>query len=93
MVTKNESNLSPRPSSHDLYKLPDGTYKVASFKLKTPHVLPSVEGACEVLEMLGVPDQEIDYALIDMAQKDSNHAQFGVLHGAFIFSEKVEMNK
>lgn len=91
MVTKNEVNSSP--SSHDLYKLPDGTYKVSSFKLRTPHVLPTVEGACEVLEMLGVPDQEIDYALIDMAQKDSNHAQFGVLHGAFIFSERVELSK
>lgn len=91
MQTKNDSNL--QASSHDLYKLPDGTYKVSSFKLRTEHVLPSVEGACEVLEMLGIPDAEIDYALIDMLQKDNNHAQFGVLHGAFIYSEKVELSK
>jgi len=80
---------SPR-MSHDLYKSHDGSYIVASFRLKTPYVLPSIEGASEALAMLGVPEDEIDFALIDMLEKGNTHAQFGVLNGLLIFTDKQE---
>lgn len=79
-----------KKTSHDLYRLSDGRFMVKSFKLQKPYVLPTVEGAAEALTLVGVPEDEIDYALIDMAQKGNNHAHFGILYGAFIFSDKVD---
>ena len=73
--------------SHDLYKSSDGSYIVSSARLKVPYVLPSIEGAAEALTMLGVPDDEIDFALVDMMEKGTVHAQFGVMNGTLLFTD------
>ena len=76
--------------SHDLYKLPNGEYLVISFKLKKPYRFLDVEGAAEALEMIGIPDSQIDQAISDMHVKGDTHAQFGVMQGFFIYSDKEE---
>jgi hypothetical protein len=76
--------------SHDLYKLPNGEYLVLSFKLKKPYRFLDVEGAAEALEMIGIPDEQIDQAIADMHVKGDTHAQFGVMQGFFIYSDKEE---
>lgn len=76
--------------SHDLYVLKDGQYMVKSFKLSKPYVLPTIEGAAEVLEMIGVLDDEIDFTLITMRQNSHNHAQFGI-RGYLTFTDYTEV--
>ncbi len=76
--------------SHDLYQLPNGEYLVTSFKLKTPYRFLDVEGAAEALEMIGIPDSQIDQAIADMQINKHTHAQFGVMQGFFIYSDKEE---
>jgi len=76
--------------SHDLYKLPNGEYLVVSFKLKKPYRFLDIESAAEALEIIGIPDEQIDQAIADMQIQQHTHAQFGVLRGFFIFSDREE---
>jgi hypothetical protein len=53
---------------------------------------PSIEEAATQLESLGVPDEEIDIALIEMVGNEHNMAQFGALEGRFIFSSREDIS-
>ena len=76
--------------SHELYRLPAGQYKVKSFKLEKELVFSNIEAAAETLESVGVLSDEIDIAIVTMFTQQHNHANFGILNGTFIFSDKVE---
>ena len=76
--------------SHDLYAMKDGTFLVKSFKSPITALCRTPEEAADTLLALGVLDDEIDVAIMDMAKHSSNHAQFGILKGAFIYSDVVE---
>lgn len=86
----NGQKVSERSASHDLYKLSGGKYMVKSFRLSKPYILPDLDGACQALLEVGIPDDEIDFAVMDMIAKDHNHCQFGVNKGSFIFSDVVD---
>jgi hypothetical protein len=68
----------------DLYRLDKERWVVA--KNSDEILFPKIEGACNHLMELGVLDDEIDYALADMASFNHCHAQFGI-NGFFIFSD------
>ena len=73
--------------SHNLYKLADGRYLVCSYKLQKPYVFPDLDSAAEGLILVGVQDDEIDFAVADMTIKNTTRANFGVLNGGFLFSD------
>jgi acyl-coenzyme A thioesterase PaaI-like protein len=70
----------------------DGSWVVKTFQhnSESQHSFKTIEGAAEYMHnILGVPEDDIDVALIDMASNHNNLAEFGTLNGGFIFSKKV----
>lgn len=55
-------------------------------KVDDYELFDSIEEASDYLIDLGVKDDEIDFALIDMTGQEHNRAQFG-MNGYFIFSD------
>jgi len=74
----------------NLYKVSKVNWAVQSEHNEELQNFPTIEKAAEYLETLGVPSDEIDFALIDMMGNDNTRAQFGVLEGRFIFSDKAK---
>lgn len=74
--------------SINLYKVSPKLYAVTNNE-ETNQFL-SVEGAADYLESIGVPDEAIDTALIEMTQNDHCRANFG-MHGGFVFSDGTRL--
>ena len=58
-----------------------------------PQVFENVDDAAMYLEDLGVPDEEVDAALIDMADKSTTRANFGVKNDSFIYSDNTRYHE
>lgn len=78
-------------SSIDLYKMPANAWAVRDQEGEVQKFV-SIERAATFLESVGVMDEEIDYAIIDMEANANSHAQFGLIEGRFIFSDKEKLN-
>ena len=77
--------------STNLYKISANSWVVKGKKEKLV-AFDTIEQASDHLESIGIPDEEIDLALIEMAARNHSRAEFGALEGRFIFSdvEKVD---
>jgi hypothetical protein len=79
--------------STDLYRVSKACWAVKSHNLPELVAFDTIEKAASFLEeQLGIPADEVDLAIMDMAGNGHTHAQFGVLEGRFIFSddERIE---
>lgn len=75
--------------STDLYKVTNLCYIVKSNKLTELCMFSTIDQAADFLEKeLGIPGDEVDIAIVDMAVQGNTHAQFGVLEGRFMYSDK-----
>jgi hypothetical protein len=70
----------------DLYRASAVSWLVKSQETEL-HSFPTIEKAADFLESLGIRDEEIDYALIDMKAKSNTHAHFEIMQGIFIKSD------
>jgi len=77
----------------NLFKVSEVCWVVTSSKTSEAQVFKTVETATEYLESIGIPDEEIDYALIDMLVNNNTRANFGVTRGGFIFSDKLRFSE
>jgi hypothetical protein len=75
----------------NLYKVSKVCWAVTSDNRDT-QVFKNIEDASVFLENMGVKDEEIDLALVDMLANESTRANFGV-EGKFIFSDKARLNE
>lgn len=69
----------------DLYRLSNAQSKWAVLVKKDVVAFETIEQASDYMVSIGIVDDEIDEALIDMVGNDHTHAQFGT-NGYFIFS-------
>jgi hypothetical protein len=75
----------------NLYKVSKVCWAVTSARTAEPMVFQTVEQAANYLESIGVEDESIDLALVDMEAKGNVRANFG-MHGTFIFSDGARLN-
>lgn len=75
----------------NLYKVSAVCWAVTSPKDDEPRVFRNIDDAGEYLIEIGVDDDHIDLALVDMLAKGSTRANFGV-NGTFIYSDNARMN-
>lgn len=73
----------------NLYKIRSGWAIKAGNETE---VYSSIEDAADVMVTLGVIDDEIDAALIQMSGLGHTRANFGV-NGSFIFSDKGQLDE
>lgn len=69
----------------DLYRLSKVSWAVSDDK-KNTEVFTTIETASQYMVQLGVNDDEIDVALIEMAARGHTRANFGI-NGNFTFSD------
>ena len=75
----------------NLYKVSKVCWAVVSDKDEEPLVFPTVDAAAEHLLSIGVEDDHIDLALVDMLAKGTTRANFGI-NGTFMFSDNTRLN-
>lgn len=75
--------------SYNLYKVSKVNWAVKTHKDEEIHSFENIEAAATYLESIGVPTDEIDFALIDMLAKGTTRAQFGIDKGLFLFSDNA----
>jgi len=69
----------------DLYKMSMDKW-VVDHHSDMPHLFENADKASDYLMVLGVQDEHIDYALVEMAVKGTTRANFGI-NGTFTFSD------
>lgn len=84
---KRPSNKENDKMNTSLYKISQASWIVTSDVNKEPAKFTDVDKACDYLIELGVGDDEIDRALVDMAAKGTKRANFND-HG-FAFSDQA----
>ncbi len=77
----------------NLFKVSKVCWAVTSAKDVETQTFSTIEGAAEYLESVGVPDSEIDVALVDMAANQSVRANFSVENGRFIYSDNLRIDE
>jgi hypothetical protein len=77
----------------NLFKVSKVCWAVTSSKDPEPVAFPTIEAASDYLMGIGVPDEEIDIALVDMIASGHSRANFGATKGQFIFSDKLRLNE
>ena len=68
-------------------------WAVSSSKDDEVQTFRTIEDAATYLEDIGIPDEEIDDALVDMLANSNVRANFGATQGKFIFSDKARLNE
>lgn len=76
----------------NLFKVSGVCWVVTSIKYEEPQVFTSVDAAAMHLESIGIPDDEVDAAIIDMTAKGTSRANFGANH-SFIYSDDTRFNQ
>ena len=71
----------------NLYKISSSSWIVTSDTQEQPARFIDVDKACDHLMTLGVLDEQIDLALIDMVARGTTRANFGG-SGTFSFSDQ-----
>jgi len=77
----------------NLFKISAVCWAVTSPKDTEAQTFEKVDDACMYLESIGVPEEEVDAALVDMAAQDTTRANFGMLNKKFIFSDCTRFNE
>lgn len=77
----------------NLYKVSKVCWAVRSEHNPETQVFQAIEGAASYLESIGVPDEEIDIALVDMSARGTTRANFGVTQGRFILSDNSRLDE
>lgn len=77
----------------NLFRVSEVCWAVDSPKESEPMVFNTIEGAADYLEVIGIPDEQIDIALIDMVANGTCRANFGATKGHFMFSDHSKMNE
>jgi 3-polyprenyl-4-hydroxybenzoate decarboxylase len=77
----------------NLFKVSNVCWAVTSTHSPEAQTFVTVEGACDYLESIKVPDEQIDRALIDMLAQGNTRANFGAINGEFIFSDNKRLNE
>ena len=77
----------------NLFKVSAVCWAVTSDRTEEAQTFPTIEGAATYLESIGIPDEEIDIALVDMAVKNTIRANFGVTQGQFILSDNKRLDE
>lgn len=77
----------------NLFKVSSVCWAVTSSHSSEPQTFTTIESASEYLESIGIPDEEIDIALIDMLEHDTKRANFGATQGRFIFSDNKRLDE
>lgn len=75
----------------NLYKVSKVCWAVTSNKTEEAQVFTSVDTASDYLLSIGVDDDHIDLALIDMVARGTTRANFGI-NGMFVFSDNARLN-
>ena len=77
----------------NLFKVSEVCWAVTSDRDNEVQTFKSVDDAAMYLESIGVPDEEIDIALVDMVAQGTCRANFGVTSGRFIFSDNKRLDE
>lgn len=78
----------------NLFKVSKISWAVTSNKDAEARVFGSIEDASTYLmESVGIPDEQIDIALIDMASNGTARANFGDAKGHFLFSDSKRLDE
>lgn len=84
--------LSDNPTTIDLFRVSKVSWAVRSPHDPEAQHFMSTEAAAEYLESLGVPGDEVDYAIMDMASRSHTRANFGV-EKTFLFSDATRLDE
>lgn len=76
----------------NLFRVSKVCWAVTAPDASEPQVFQTVDAAGAYLESIGVRDEEIDAALIDMAANQTTRASFGQ-KGSFIFSDNTKLSE
>lgn len=79
--------------STDLYRVSKACWAIKSSSVEEMAAFSTIEEAADFLESIGIPADEVDLAIMEMAGQGHTHAQFGVLEGRFIFSDNESLNE
>ena len=77
----------------NLFKVSPVCWAVMSDKDSEVQTFKSVDDAAMYLESVGIPDEEVDHALIDMIANGTVRANFGVMSGKFMFSDNKRLEE
>ena len=77
----------------NLFKVSKVCWAVTSPKTSEAQTFRTIEDASAYLESIGVPDEEIDIALVDMTANDTTRANFGAMQGRFIMSDNKRLDE
>ena len=75
-----------------LYKVSKLCWAVKNGIKEEPEVFQSVDDACNFLESTGVPDEQIDLALINLVANGTSRARFGGKYGNFLDSDNEKLD-
>jgi hypothetical protein len=73
--------------SKDLFIISRRQYAVVSNDKS--FIFSDVDQACDFLESIGVPPDEVDHGLIQLATNSHTRAHFGSMNGNFILSDNL----
>jgi hypothetical protein len=76
----------------NLFKV-EGCWAVTCARATEEQMFGTIEEAAGYLESIGVKDEEIDFALIDMAANNTTRANFGAMQGTFILSDNKKIDE
>jgi hypothetical protein len=85
-TTKQPSNMEREKVNTNLYRVSSKDWIVTCDAHKEPARFADVDRACDHLMTVGVIDEQIDLALIDMVAKGTNRATFSA-SGVFAFTD------
>jgi hypothetical protein len=77
----------------NLFRVSEVCWAVTSCAAFEAQVFTTIEDASTYLESIGIPDEQIDIALIDMVANGTCRANFGTIEGNFMFSDHSKMNE
>jgi hypothetical protein len=85
--------LSDNPASIDLFKVSKVCWAVRTPDEPEARSFTTIEAAGEYLEKLGIPGDEVDFAIMDMVAKGHVRANFGIERGTFLFSDNLKLSE
>ena len=91
MTSTTTKRRSTKEESTNINLYSSGSYWIVTSPSKvTPTVYDTIEGVSDYLMNLGVLDEHIDLALVDMLAKSNTRANFST-NGTFVFSDGAKL--
>jgi hypothetical protein len=85
--------MSENPTNIDLFKVSKVLWAVRTPGNPETQNFTNIEAAGVYLESIGIPGDEVDFALMDMTVKAHTRANFGVEKGTFLFSDGLRLDE